>query len=79
MNITTTNKNGCPTMEVTKGNITFIYEGMNLILTKAILKLENATVDGKDYIEITDEKTIGELEEKLITEEESKEIYEMIK
>lgn len=64
----------CPIMTVTKGNITFVYGGMDLILGEVIIKLDSVTVDGNDYIKITDSKLIMELESSIITEEESEEL-----
>ena len=70
MNIKTERTNGCPIMTVTKGNFTFVYGGMDLILGKAIIKLDDA--DG--YVEVTDIGLVMELESKVINEEESKEL-----
>lgn len=77
MNITIKEVNGCPTMMVTKGNISFVYSGMDFILYKAIIKLENATIDGKDFFEVTNEEVVSELEEKVLTEKENMQINRM--
>lgn len=69
MDIKTERANGCPIMTVTKGNFTFVYGGMEMILDKAIIKL-----DADCHVEVTDIGLVMELEEKVFTEEESKEL-----
>ena len=68
MNITIEKIDGCPTMTVTKGAITFVYDGMDFLLCKAIIH------SGDDSIEITEDEVIMALEEKAFTEEENMEI-----
>lgn len=64
MKVTVETIKGCPTMTVAKGNIVFIYDGMDFILCKVLIKYDSVMT-----IEITNDTLMMELEE-LLTDEE---------
>jgi hypothetical protein len=61
--------NGCPVMTATKGNMTFVFEGMDFIFEEIIIKHENGKIE-----KITDSKKIMEIYDETFTERENREI-----